>query len=128
MTPAHQAVEMGEAAKLTRLLDSGVHPDEVWSGMTLLLHAIEVESDGAAQTGEPLDAACTAVLLAYGADPERRGPHGDVPRLRAFHSGHGLAVRLIEAHIARRTGRPVADPCPELPPAQVSGPSPSGGG
>jgi hypothetical protein len=70
--------------------------------MTLLLHAIEAESDGAAQTGEPLQAARTAVLLAYGAGPERRGPHGALRRLRAFHSGHGLAVRLIEAHIACR--------------------------
>lgn len=128
MTPAHHAVEMGEVAELTRLLDSGVDPNEVWAGTTLLLHAIEGESDGAGQTDTPLDTACTAVLLAYGADPERPGPHGDIPRLRAFHSGHGLAVRLIEAHIARKNGRPVDDPCPALPAAEVSGRRSSGGG
>ena len=64
MTPAHLAVEHGDLEELTRMLDAGVDPNEVWSGMTLLLHAIDVEADGAAQTREPLDAACTAVLLA----------------------------------------------------------------
>ncbi|MFF4624590.1 ankyrin repeat domain-containing protein [Nonomuraea jabiensis] len=118
MTPAHQAVEHGDLAELTRLLDAGTDPNEVWSGMTLLLHAIDVEADGAAQTGQPLNAACTAVLLAYDADPERPGPDGDIPQLFAFHYGHGLAVRLLEAHIARRYGGTVPSPCPELPPAE----------
>ncbi|MEU6725336.1 hypothetical protein ABZ917_16640 [Nonomuraea wenchangensis] len=118
MTQAHHAVEHGDLAELTRLLDAGIDPNEVSSNMTLLLHAIDVEADGAAQTGQPLDAACTAVLLAYGADPERPGPDGDVPLLFAFHYGHGLAVRLLEAHIARRHGGAVPSPCPELPPAE----------
>ena len=60
MTPAHQAVELGQLDELTRLLDAGSDPNEVWSNMTLLLHAIDMEADGAAQTGQPLDAACTA--------------------------------------------------------------------
>jgi hypothetical protein len=118
MSPAHQAVEDDDLPELTRLLDTGTDPDEVWSDMTLLLHAIDAEADGAAQTGRPLDAACTAVLLAYGADPERPGPQGEIPRLFAFHRGHGLAVRLLEAHIARERGEPVSDPCPELSPAR----------
>jgi uncharacterized protein len=116
MTAAHQAVEHGQLDELTRLLDAGTDPNEVSADMTLLLHAIDVEADGAAQTGEPIDAACTAVLLAYGADPERPGPHGEIPRLFAFHAGHGLAVRLIEAHI-RRKGV-LVDPCPALSPSQ----------
>ncbi len=118
MTPAHFAVEHGDLRELTRLLDAGADPNEVWSDMTLLVHAIDVEADGAIQTGEPLDAACTAVLLAYGADPERPGPDGTIPRLFAFHYGHGLAVRLLEAHIARRHGGTMPNPCPELPPAE----------
>lgn len=112
MTPAHEAVEHGNLPELTRLLDRGVDPNEVWSNMTLLLHAIDTESDGAAQTGEPLDAACTAVLLAYGADPEHPGPNGEVPRLFAFHAGHGLAVRLLETHIAKNRGGSLPDLCP----------------
>ncbi|MEV4356026.1 ankyrin repeat domain-containing protein [Nonomuraea sp. NPDC051941] len=118
MTPAHHAVEHSDLAELTRLLDAGTDPNEVWSNMTLLLHAIDVEADGAAQTGQSLDAACTAVLLAYGADPERPGPDGDVPQLFAFHYGHGPAVRLLEAHIARLHGGTVPILCPELPPAE----------
>ncbi|MFC4121339.1 hypothetical protein [Nonomuraea zeae] len=55
------------------------------------------------------------MLLAYGADPERPGPDGTSPRLFAFHYGHGPAVRLIEAHIARLRGGDLPDPCPELP-------------
>lgn len=118
MTPAHEAVENGDVAELTRLLDTGVDPNEVWNSMTLLLRAIDIEADGACQNERPLDAACTAVLLAYGADPERSGPRGEIPRLWAFHSGHGPAVRLIEAHIARARGAAVPDPCPALPPAR----------
>ncbi|MFI6603247.1 ankyrin repeat domain-containing protein [Nonomuraea sp. NPDC050536] len=120
ITPAHMAVEHGDLEELTRLLDAGVDPNEVWSNMTLLLHAIDAEADGAAQTGERLNAARTAVLLAYGADPELPGPDGTIPRLFAFRYRHGLAVRLIEAHIARRHGGIIPDPCPELPRATDS--------
>jgi hypothetical protein len=118
MTAAHHAVKHEDVRELTRLLDGGVDPDEVWSNLTLLLHAIDVEADGATQNQTPLDAACTAILLAYGADPERPGPRGEVPRLYAFHYGHGLAVRLLEAHITRKHGKELADPCPELPLAE----------
>jgi hypothetical protein len=100
------------------LLDAGTDPNETWSNLSLLLHAIDVEADGSNQTGEPLDAACTAVLLAYGADPERLGPDGTIPRLFAFHYGHGLAVRLIETYIRRLHDGVLEDPCPELPPAE----------
>ncbi|MFD1149394.1 ankyrin repeat domain-containing protein [Saccharothrix hoggarensis] len=109
LTPAHRAVEHGDLAELTRLLDQGVDPDEVWSNTTLLLHAIDVEADGANQTGEPLDAACTAVLLAYGADPELPGPRGHAPRQFAADYGHDLAVRLLDAHIKRRRGEPASE-------------------
>jgi hypothetical protein len=118
MSPAHSAVEMGKLDELTRLLGTGTDPNETWSTMTLLLHAIDVEADGSIQTGTPLAAACTAVLLAYGADPELPGPDGTIPRLFAFHYGHGPAVRLIEAHIRRLHGGVLENPCPKLPPAE----------
>ncbi|WP_455432094.1 hypothetical protein [Streptomyces wuyuanensis] len=51
-TPAHQAVEQEDAEVLARLLAAGSDPDEVFSGMTLLTHAIDVEGDGSLQSGQ----------------------------------------------------------------------------
>lgn len=104
MPPVHLAVEMDDREELTRLLDAGADPDEVhgFSGWTPLLRAIDGEVDGSIQTGNPLDAATTAILLAYGADPERPSPDGLTPMHLAFQTRHDLAVRLLEAHIARR--------------------------
>lgn len=103
-SPVHVAVEMGDLAELTRLLDAGADPDGFhgYSGWTPLLRAIDGEADGAAQTGEPLEATCTAVLLAYGADPTRPSRDGLTPLHLAFQSRHDMAVRLVETHTARR--------------------------
>jgi hypothetical protein len=105
MSPVHQAVEIDDLEELTRLLHSGHNPNEfdTYNGWTPLLHAIDGEADGAVQTSTPLQAACTAVLLAYGADPElpARGG-GQTPMGLAVAVGHELAVRLLEVHIARR--------------------------
>ena len=73
-TPAHQAVEQEDAETLARLLAAGADPDEVCGDMTLLTHAIDVEGDGSLQSGQPLTAHTTAVLLAFGADPELADP------------------------------------------------------
>lgn len=102
-TPAHQAVESGDLAELTRLLDAGADPEEVCCGMTLLLHAIDVEGDGALQSGGPLDSALTAILLAYGADPTA-APDGETPRQLASSYNHGMAVRLLDRHAATAAG------------------------
>lgn len=96
-TPAHQAVESGDLAELRRLLDAGADLEEVCCGMTLLLHAIDVEADGAIQSGGPLDSALTAVLLAYGADPTA-SPDGETPREFAASYNHDMAVRLLDRH------------------------------
>ncbi|MGW7045188.1 hypothetical protein ACWGDT_21275 [Streptomyces avermitilis] len=40
---AHQVVEQGDAEALAQLLAAGSDPDEVFSNMTLLAHAIDVE-------------------------------------------------------------------------------------
>ncbi|MFI2347087.1 ankyrin repeat domain-containing protein [Streptomyces sp. NPDC019443] len=104
MSPVHLAVETDDLAELTRLLDVGHDPNEFdsYSGWTPLLRAIDGEADGSAQTGQPLEAAGTAVLLAYGADPQQPSRDGLTPYHLAFQSGHEMAVRLIEAHTARR--------------------------
>lgn len=42
----------------------------------------------------------TAVLLAFGADPELAYPDGHTPMDMADHYGHDLAVQLLRAHIS----------------------------
>uniref|UniRef100_UPI0031DCBE62 ankyrin repeat domain-containing protein n=1 Tax=Streptomyces hawaiiensis TaxID=67305 RepID=UPI0031DCBE62 len=98
-TPAHQAVEDEDAGALAQLLAKGVDPDEVCGNMTLLIHAIDVEGDGALQCGDPLTAHTTAVLLAFGADPQLPGPDGQTPMDLAVHYGHDLAVELLLRHV-----------------------------
>jgi hypothetical protein len=100
MSPAHLAVEHGDLETLVRLLRSGdadIH--EEYDGLTLLHHAIDVELDAHAQTGEPLHVDTTALLLALGADPRRGSGGGVGPTAEhfAFVNGHWLASCLIEA-------------------------------
>ncbi|MFJ8364310.1 ankyrin repeat domain-containing protein [Streptomyces sp. NPDC093984] len=101
-TPAHHAVEPEDAEPLARLLADGADPDEVFSNMTLLTHAIDVEGDGSPQSGQALTVHTTAVLLAFGADPQLADPDGRTPMDMANHYGHDLAVKLLQAHISGR--------------------------
>ncbi len=101
-TPAHHAVEHEDAETLARLLAHGTDPDEAFSNMTLLTHAIDAEGDGSLQSGQPLTVHTTAVLLAFGADPELADPDGRTPMDIAKHYGHDLAVKLLRAHISGR--------------------------
>ncbi|MEJ8672778.1 ankyrin repeat domain-containing protein [Streptomyces sp. MS1.AVA.1] len=101
-TPAHHAVEHEDAETLARLPADGSDPDEVFSNMTLLTHAIDVEGDSSLQSGRPLTVHTTAVLLAFGADPELADPDGHTPMDLADHYGHALAVELLRAHINGR--------------------------
>lgn len=104
MTPAHLAVEHEDLPKLRDLLDSGSDIEDADEhGFTLLLHAIDVERDGANQTGDPLQVSVTAFLLARGADPLRRDCSGLTPLDYAEMTGHWLAAEVIRAWIARRT-------------------------
>lgn len=84
------------------MLADGFDPDEVFSNVTLLTHAIDVEGDGSLQSGQPLTVHTTAVLLAFGADPELADPDGHTPMELAIHYGHDLAVNLLRAHISGR--------------------------
>ncbi|MFB6557726.1 DUF6221 family protein [Streptomyces sp. NPDC056400] len=97
-------MEQEDAEFLARLLAEGADPDEVFSNMTLLTHAIDTEGDGALQTGEPLTVHTTAVLLAFGADPELAAPGGRTPVEQASRYGHHLALDLLRAHMGGRVG------------------------
>lgn len=99
MSPAHQAVELEKLEELNRLLDQGVDINEEHCGLTLLHHAIDVEIDGHTQSGEPLHVDTTALLLARGADPNRKsgGGTGVSAHHMAFTDGHWLACLLFEA-------------------------------
>ncbi|MFF7436977.1 ankyrin repeat domain-containing protein [Streptomyces sp. NPDC008122] len=103
-TPTHHAVEHEDAETLARLLANGADPDEVFSNMTLLTHAIDTEGDGALQSGQPLTVHTTAVLLAFGADPELADPDGHTPLELATSYDHDLAVQLLRTHISKRAG------------------------
>ncbi|MCX4963224.1 ankyrin repeat domain-containing protein [Streptomyces sp. NBC_00654] len=101
-TPAHHAVEHEDAEALARLLAEGADPDEVLGNMTLLTHAIDAEGDGALQSAQPLSVHTTAVLLAFGADPELADPDGRTPLDMANYYAHDLAVNLLDTHISKR--------------------------
>jgi len=101
-TPAHQAVEDEDSEAPAHLLAEGVDPDEVCDSLTLLTRAIDSEGDGALQSGSPLTVRTTAVLLAFGADPQLPGPDGETPMDLAVHYGHDLAVKLLQKHISER--------------------------
>jgi ankyrin repeat protein len=111
-TPAHRAVEQGDAEALARLLAAGTDPDEVFGNMPLLTHAIDAEGDGSLQSGQPLTVHTTAVLRAFGAGPELADSDGRTPMVMASHYGHDLAMKLLQTHISRRAadngGRPPA--------------------
>lgn len=94
-TPAHQAVEDGEPEELARLLDSGVDPNEVCCGMTLLAHAVDYEADTAIQAGREMGVTLVAMLLAYGASPEVEGSPGKSPLAWADEYRHAMAKRLL---------------------------------
>lgn len=66
--------------------------------MTLLTHAIDVEGDGSLQRGWPLTVLTTAVLPAFGADPELATPDGHSPMDMVEQYGHDLVVKLLRAH------------------------------
>jgi ankyrin repeat protein len=89
---------MEDAPQLRQLLDGGADvqdPDE--TGLTLLDHAVDVEGDGARQTGGPLHVDITALLLARGADPLAPDFHGHTSLDLANIHEHWLAVELFTA-------------------------------
>lgn len=69
--------------------------------MTLLTHAIDTEGDGSLQSGQPLTVHTTAVLPAFGADPELADPDGRTPWEMATYYAHDLAAQLLRTHISK---------------------------
>jgi hypothetical protein len=81
------------------LLNAGFSVDDpTGDGMTLVHHAIDVEADGAAQTGTSLTAEMTSLLVSRGADLSHRW-NGQTPLEAATSRGHHLAVEVIRATI-----------------------------
>lgn len=94
---AHEAIEQNHLDDLERLLSAGWDVDDVATdGMTLLHHAIDVEVDAAAQTGNPLTVEMTKMLIRYGADLTHRWL-GKTPQEAAVSRGHTLAVDAIKS-------------------------------
>ncbi|MEU7421784.1 ankyrin repeat domain-containing protein [Streptomyces antibioticus] len=100
-TPTHQAVETNDYEELAALLDAGADPNEVCFGMTLLAHAIELEGDSTLQSGYRLHAAVTAIVLAYGADPELVSRNDQTPMEIAEEYDHEPAKRLLRNFLKR---------------------------
>ncbi|WP_412076050.1 ankyrin repeat domain-containing protein [Streptomyces xanthophaeus] len=93
-----------DAETLARLLAAGTDPNEVQGSSTLLTHAIDVEGDSTLQSGRPLTVHTTAILLAFGADPQLADPDGDTPMHVAEQYDHTLAIELLCRHISWRGG------------------------
>ncbi|WP_433794676.1 ankyrin repeat domain-containing protein [Actinoplanes sp. CA-252034] len=97
-SPAHLAVEAEDLQRLRELLDGGADVDDPDAeGMTLLHHAVDIEGDGALQSGSQAHVDVTALLLLRGADPHARNDRGATPLDLAREYGHWLAIELIEA-------------------------------
>lgn len=95
---------MEDAETLARLLGAGTDPNEVVGNSTLLTHAIDVEGDSALQSGKPLRVHTTAILLAFGADPELEDPGGATPLVLAEHYGQGLLQLRVTSSVTRLGG------------------------
>ncbi|MFI6339929.1 ankyrin repeat domain-containing protein [Streptomyces sp. NPDC050535] len=100
-TQAHFAVEHEDAETLARLMAAGTDPNEVQGNSTLLTHAIDVEGDSTLQSGHPLTVHTTAIMLAFGADPQLADPAGHTPLHIAEHYDHTLATELLRQHVSR---------------------------
>jgi uncharacterized protein len=92
------AVELSDLKALREALAAGADVHQEKDGLTLLHYAIDVESDAHTQTDEPLHVDMTALLLAWGADPQRRsgGGSGVSAEHMAALSGHWLALELFK--------------------------------
>lgn len=101
----HGAVENEDLRALRDLLDGGGDVHAELEGVTLLHHAVGVESDGHARTGGSPHVDTTAYLLARGANPLRRsstGRDGSAWEL-AIARDHWPACELFAAWL-NRTG------------------------
>lgn len=93
---AHDAVEAQDLEKLLEAIRAGADIEEIYGGISLLQHAIDVESCGY-HNGQPLHVDMTALLLAMGADPLRpTGYDNMTAQQMALESGHWLASILID--------------------------------
>ena len=101
------AVENGDSLQLIHLLRSGAPINQIlsWNG-TLLHLSVDREFDEALQSGQPLNATTTAILIAFGIDLTIR----DFRKLTALEFaesiGHEIAAELIRRELARADAPP----------------------
>lgn len=96
--PMSAAIEQAWLPGLQLLL---VHGGDVnvrkYGGWTPLMHAVDVEADGACQSGEPASLDLVRFLLKQGADPALRDDRGECAADLARRYGWDEAVQLLSA-------------------------------
>jgi hypothetical protein len=96
---AHDAVEAGDLAKLEEAIWAGADLEEEDGSLSLLQHAIDVESQ-CLMNANRLSADMTALLLDAGADPLRiAGWQKISAQQMAKHTCHWMATELIDEWI-----------------------------
>ena len=96
---AHDAVEASDLPKLREAIRAGADLEEVDGGISLLQHAIDVESQGLLNANR-LSAEMTALILDAGADPLRVvGWQKVSAQQMAVDTGHWMATELIDEWI-----------------------------
>jgi hypothetical protein len=97
---SHDSIESEDIEGLLALLRAGADIEDEMNGFTLLQHAIDVEVANYRDDGE-LHVDMTALLLAMGADPQRRSEGGSGASAESFalEMGHKWATILIDAWI-----------------------------
>jgi len=98
-TAGHDAIENSDLPKLREAVRMGADVEEEAGGLSLLQHAIDVESQELLNCNH-LSADMTSFLLEAGADPLR--PAGDIrisAQQMAVETGHWMATELIDEWI-----------------------------
>jgi len=112
LSPAHQAIEDYDLARLRGLLDTGHDiDDDSGDGRTLLHHALDIEHARHIHAQQPPHADITTFLLIRGANPQRQDTLGRPALHHARQLGHWLAVEIIQAWSQQPHGNPKTDLC-----------------
>ena len=93
----HAAIENMQVEVVQYLLEAGADPDMLCGGIRPLHHAIDVEADTAAQTGEQLAFVLTPLLIEAGADVNGVDESGRTPLQWALDWGHQSGIELLRS-------------------------------
>jgi hypothetical protein len=101
----HSAVESSDLPKLRALIQEGIDLDEEEGGLSLLQHAIDVESQELLNF-YTVEVEMTRMLLEAGADPLRPAGNRQMSaRQMAVHTGHEAGVEVIDEWIRQHPER-----------------------